>query len=69
VKRSSSEALFKQREAPLRSSRPAGPLSFYFPPNASSEMSTAALLVIKIAFILPKVTGNTLVVKNSTLFS
>jgi hypothetical protein len=41
----------------------------YFPPNASSEMSTAALFVAKMAFILPRVTGKTLVVKNSRLFS
>jgi hypothetical protein len=41
----------------------------YFPPNASSEMSTAALFVAKMAFILPRVTGKTLLVKNSRLLS
>ena len=41
----------------------------YFPPNESSDISTASLLVVRMAFILPKVTGNIQLAKNSALFN
>ena len=67
---SSNVVLLKQSALQVkRSFRPARPLSSHFPPKASSEMSTAALLVARMASILPSVAGRIQLVKNSTLFS